>query len=320
MSKDLSKEYKEAVMNDLPDLWDRIEAAIDAEETAGKTQEDTVSNVIGFTKAENNTNSSIIKTNQTETGNSDSKGTNANKYAVNAFDNEPIIKQSKKKKMRIPAWVFVAIPSAAVLVLVILPIAFLMSRSGLSGTKNYDMATAVAYDSEPNSVVTDAAPASVDSGESYYFEDAAVEENSGSYEYTDTDDFDTKDYYKQNFTGSSGSESESFPTLDIPQLVAPEKTDRENTETGTIVNDRVTVDILSVNDSPDGNYKIVEALIVEFKGETSDTDAENLKEGDTIYAYAESDSDFTVNETYDVSIVNLPHDELLYEIVIFEEE
>ena len=34
MNKDLSKEYKEAVMNDLPDLWGRIEAAIDAEENA----------------------------------------------------------------------------------------------------------------------------------------------------------------------------------------------------------------------------------------------------------------------------------------------
>ena len=33
MNKDLSKEYKEAVMNDLPDLWGRIEAAIDEEES-----------------------------------------------------------------------------------------------------------------------------------------------------------------------------------------------------------------------------------------------------------------------------------------------
>ena len=32
MSKDLTKEYKEAVMNDLPDLLGRIEAAIDAQE------------------------------------------------------------------------------------------------------------------------------------------------------------------------------------------------------------------------------------------------------------------------------------------------
>ena len=320
MSKDLSKEYKEAIMNDLPDLWDRIEAAIDAEETAGKTKEDTVSNVIGFTKAENNTNSSNIKTNQTETGNSDSKGTNANKYAVNAFDNEPIIKQSKKKKMRIPAWVFVAIPSAAVLVLVILPIAFLMSRSGLSGTKNYDMTTAVAYDSEPNSVVTDAAPASVDSGESYYFEDAAVEENSGFYEYTDTDDFDTKDYSKQNFIGSSGSESESFPTLDIPQLAAPEDIDRENAKKGIIVNDRVAIKILNVSESSEGEYKIVEALIVEFKGETLDTEAGELKEGDNIEAYASPDSDFSADETYDVSIIYLPYDELLYGIAICNEE
>ena len=100
MNKDLSKEYKEAVMNDLPDLWGRIEAAIDAEESAKTNGNETpISNVINFSKEENNTVST------------------ANKYAVNAYDNVPVKAQTKKKKFRIPAWVFVAVPSAAILLL-----------------------------------------------------------------------------------------------------------------------------------------------------------------------------------------------------------
>ena len=125
MNKDLSKEYKEAVMNDLPDLWGRIEAAIDEEESKNGNETPS-SNVINFVKED--------KTNT------------ANKYAVNAFDNEPVKAQTKKKKFRIPAWVFVAVPSAAILLLLIIPAGFLMMSGGMGGksfsTVTMDMATA----------------------------------------------------------------------------------------------------------------------------------------------------------------------------------
>ena len=55
MNKDLSKEYKEAVMNDLPDLWGRIEAAIDEEESK-KSNETPSSNEKKTTQSVQQTN------------------------------------------------------------------------------------------------------------------------------------------------------------------------------------------------------------------------------------------------------------------------
>ena len=128
MSKDLSKEYKEAVLNDLPDLWGRIEAAIDAEEAqSAKTEDHPVEkpvNVVEFKSVE--------------------KNVNENKAA------------KQKKKFKIPAWVMISLPTVAILLIIVIPVAAL-GVLGLvfsaSGTKN--SASDIAYCAEPSAAASD---------------------------------------------------------------------------------------------------------------------------------------------------------------------
>lgn len=92
MSKDLSKEYNEAVRSSLPDLWSRIEAAIDAEEQ---------SEPIPF-KAEEKSGEPVKN--------------NAGLKAV-----PPV---QKKKKKIIPTWLLISLPSVAVVLIVLTPLIF----------------------------------------------------------------------------------------------------------------------------------------------------------------------------------------------------
>ena len=309
MNKDLSKEYKEAVMNDLPNLWGRIEAAIDAEESAKTNGNETpISNVINFSKEENNTVST------------------ANKYAVNAYDNEPVKAQTKKKKFRIPAWVFVAVPSAAILLLLIIPAGFLMMSGGM-GSKSYstatmDMATATTTTNSVESA-TDGAfydyapamdePAIAEEAEEYVYSDSepAVSENAT----TTTSDFTgtTEENHSKQETGSDY-------TLDLKNLQGdnynfmPPSVREEDT---FIINDNVSVKFLSVHENDEG-VRLVEVEIIEVLGDYDYTpdEFEGFEEGEIITAYMIplfeeddlSDSEFNCIVRY------IPDDEIGYVI------
>lgn len=310
MNKDLSKEYKEAVMNDLPDLWGRIEAAIDAEESAKTNENETpVSNVINFSKEENNAVST------------------ANKYAVNAYDNEPVKGQEqKKKKFRIPAWVFVAVPSAAILLLLIIPAGFLMMSGGMGGksfsTATMDMATATATTNSVESA-TDGAfydyapamdePAIVREAEEYVYSDSepAVSESAA----TTTSDFTgtTEENHSKQETGSDYS-------LDLKNLQGdnynfmPPSVREEDT---CIINDNVSVKFLSVHENDEG-VRLAEVEIIEVLGDYDYTpdEFEGFEEGEIITAYmipVFEDDDLTDLE-FNCIVRYIPNDEIGYVI------
>ena len=129
MSKDLAKEYKESVMNDLPDLWGRIESAIDAQEASKATAAES-------------------------------------KEAKPDSDTKPV--QFKKKK-HFPAWAMAAIPMAAMLLLVLIPMGIFVPQlfsKGSSQTKNFSMANAASDSGNYEAAI---APQSDDA--EYYDED-----------------------------------------------------------------------------------------------------------------------------------------------------
>ena len=104
MSKDLTKEYKEAVMNDLPDLWGRIEAAIDAQEN----------------EKNNEIKSETVKKEETETIKTESN--------IKLVGNETVKETVIKKKRRMPVWLVTAVPFAAILLVVIVPLSLFGRR------------------------------------------------------------------------------------------------------------------------------------------------------------------------------------------------
>lgn len=306
MNKDLSKEYKEAVMNDLPDLWGRIEAAIDEEESK-KGNETPSSNVINFVKEEDKTNT-------------------ANKYAVNAFANEPVKAQTKKKKFRIPAWVFVAVPSAAILLLLIIPAGFLMMSGGMGGksfsTVTMDMATATTTTNSVESA-TDGAfydyapamdePAIAEEAEEYVYSDSepAVSESAA----TTTSDFTgtTEENHSKQETGSDYS-------LDLKNLQGdnynfmPPSVREEDT---CIINDNVSVKFLSVHENDEG-VRLAEVEIIEVLGDYDYTpdEFEGFEEGEIITAYmipVFEDDDLTDSE-FNCIVRYIPDDEIGYVI------
>ena len=313
MNKDLSKEYKEAVMNDLPDLWGRIEAAIDAEENAKTDGNETpASNVINFSKSENDT----VNT--------------ANKYAVNAYDNEPVKGQTqKKKKFRIPAWVFVAVPSAAILLLVIIPVGFMMMLGGLGSKMAAPTTTAnYAFDASPAATTTTAeaateyydAAATWDepavSAETEYWDDDYSENTkqnaSATYDYTTGDGkLEGLDGIIQNLDGINnfdGTKSDSATSL------AP--TERE--ADSRVINDGVKIKFLSVYENDEGK-KLAEVEIVGVYGGYFEAPEgfDGFEKGETITAYLKpdfKDVDFTEDSEYDCIINYVPDDEIGYEI------
>ena len=306
MNKDLSKEYKEAVMNDLPDLWGRIEAAIDAEENAKTDGNETpASNVINFNKPENNT----VNT--------------ANKYAVNAYDNEPVKAQTqKKKKFRIPAWVFVAVPSAAILLLVIIPVGFMMILGGMGSKMSAPTTTAnYAYDASPASTTTTAEAATdyydaaatwdepaVSESTEYYEEDSTQEYKNAvsDYDYTlGQDKLEGLQGLMENF---DGTKSDSATSL------AP--TERE--ADSRVINDGVKIKFLSVYENDEGK-KMADVEIVGVYGGYFEAPEgfDGFEKGETITAYLKpdfKDVDFTEDAEYDCIINYVPDDEICYEI------
>ncbi|MBR5916735.1 MAG: hypothetical protein IKZ76_01495 [Lachnospiraceae bacterium] len=306
MNKDLSKEYKEAVMNDLPDLWGRIEAAIDAEENAKTDGNETpASNVINFNKPENNT----VNT--------------ANKYAVNAYDNEPVKAQTqKKKKFRIPAWVFVAVPSAAILLLVIIPVGFMMMLGGMGSKMSAPTTTAnYAYDASPAAPTT-TAEASTDyydaaatwdepavSEEAEYWNEDSTQEYKNAvsdYDYTlGQDKLEGLQGLMENF---DGTKSDSATSL------AP--TERE--ADSRVINDGVKIKFLSVYENDEGK-KMADVEIVGVYGGYFEAPEgfDGFEKGETITAYLKpdfKDVDFTEDAEYDCIINYVPDDEICYEI------
>ena len=306
MNKDLSKEYKEAVMNDLPDLWGRIEAAIDAEENAKKDGNETpASNVINFSKQENNT----VNT--------------ANKYAVNAYDNEPVKAQTqKKKKFRIPAWVFVAVPSAAILLLVIIPVGFMMMLGGMGSKMSAPTTTAnFAYDASPTAPTSTAEAATeyydaaatwdepaVSEEAEYWNEDSTQEYKNAvsDYDYTlGQDKLEGLQGLMENF---DGTKSDSATSL------AP--TERE--ADSRVINDGVKIKFLSVYENDEGK-KMADVEIVGVYGGYFEAPEgfDGFEKGETITAYLKpdfKDVDFTEDAEYDCIINYVPNDEICYEI------
>ena len=306
MNKDLSKEYKEAVMNDLPDLWGRIEATIDAEENAKTDGNETpASNVINFNKPENNT------------------ANTANKYAVNAYDNEPVKAQTqKKKKFRIPAWVFVAVPSAAILLLVIIPVGFMMMLGGMGSKMSAPTTTAnFAYDASPTAPTSTAEAATeyydaaatwdepaVSEEAEYWNEDSTQEYKNAvsDYDYTlGQDKLEGLQGLMENF---DGTKSDSATSL------AP--TERE--ADSRVINDGVKIKFLSVYENDEGK-KMADVEIVGVYGGYFEAPEgfDGFEKGETITAYLKpdfKDVDFTEDAEYDCIINYVPNDEICYEI------
>ena len=303
MNKDLSKEYKEAVMNDLPDLWGRIEAAIDEEERKNGNETES-SNVINFSKPEEN------------------KVNTANKYAVNAFDNEPVNKtQTNKKKFRIPAWVFVAVPSAAILLVVIIPVGLLMMMSGLgskSATNMMEMtATTTSY--APNS---DADSASYDAAAT--MDEASVAE----YEFDAYEDERTKNA-EATYDYSAGAEkSDSATEENADFTINPDTIEGKNgisfmttpstsSEELKIINDKVKVKFLSVYENDEGTL-LTDVEIVEVLGDYDyiPDDFEGFEEGKSLTAYMLADfTDVVLNaQEFNCSIKYIPDDDIGYVI------
>ena len=304
MNKDLSKEYKEAVMNDLPDLWGRIEAAIDEEESK-KSNETPSSNVINFSKPEEN------------------KVNTANKYAVNAFDNEPVNKtQTNKKKFRIPAWVFVAVPSAAILLLVIIPIGFMMMLGGMGSKMSAPTTTAnFAYDASPAATTTTAEAATdyydaaatwdepaVSESTEYYEEDSTQEYKNAVSDYDYTLGQDKLEGLQGLIENFDGTKSDSATSL------AP--TERE--ADSRVINDGVKIKFLSVYENDEGK-KMADVEIVGVYGGYFEAPEgfDGFEKGETITAYLKpdfKDVDFTEDAQYDCIINYVPDDEICYEI------
>ena len=306
MNKDLSKEYKEAVMNDLPDLWGRIEAAIDAEENAKTDGNETpASNVINFSKPENNT----VNT--------------ANKYAVNAYDNEPVKGHTqKKKKFRIPAWVFVAVPSAAILLLVIIPVGFMMMLGGMGSKMSAPTTTAnFAYDASP------AAPTSTAEAATEYYDAAATWDEPAVSESTEYYEEDSTQEYKNavsdyDFTlGQDKLEGlqglmENFDGTKSDSATSLAPTERE--ADSRVINDGVKIKFLSVYENDEGK-KMADVEIVGVYGGYFEASEgfDGFEKGETITAYLKpdfKDVDFTEDSEYDCIINYVPDDEIGYEI------
>lgn len=303
MNKDLSKEYKEAVMNDLPDLWGRIEAAIDEEESK-KSNETPSSNVINFSKPEEN------------------KVNTANKYAVNAFDNEPVNKtQTNKKKFRIPAWVFVAVPSAAILLVVIIPVGLLMMMSGLgskSATNMMEMATTTtsyAPNSDADSATYDAAATMDEASVAEYEFDAYEDERTKNAEATY--DYSAGAEKSDSVTEENADFTINPDTIEGKNGLSFMTTPSTSSEELKIINDKVKVKFLSVYENDEGTL-LTDVEIVEVLGDYDyiPDDFEGFEEGKSLTAYMLADfTDVVLNaQEFNCSIKYIPDDDIGYVI------
>ncbi|MCR4647749.1 MAG: hypothetical protein K5776_01575 [Lachnospiraceae bacterium] len=180
MSKDLTKEYKEAVMNDLPDLWDRIEAAVDVIEEEKSTV--TTSAVTADTK---------------ETVNAEAKVTDFKQAEAEV---------KKKKSKRIPAWVFVSIPSAAILMIAIVPLFLWMASGGgsKSAATMADSTAPAAFANSGEAATTTEDAESIDSG-SFEKNKVAAGDDNKSY-----DDYDAETEIAEATAPAEESEPDKY--------------------------------------------------------------------------------------------------------------
>lgn len=270
MSKDLSKEYKEAVINDLPDLWGRIEAAIDASEKA----EGTVSE-----------EKTVLK-NVEKNVNDDSK---ENIRVLPKDNNEAPVKTVTKtgKKKGFPAWLMVALPSVAILVLVLVPLSLFGLKNSLKMKSASSDAMATA------------------NSENYYLDSAtAIESDMGCYDGGDAYEAEETlagSSYSMDFENAFGNDvglAEDSSLLDPQYLeyltivqsrgnnktelaIPDEDNDDEGLDTILMINPRVRVKIESIE-------------LSEGKSEANITIIENM--GEYLNGFAE----FKVGESYDV--------------------
>ena len=304
MSKDLSKEYKEAVMNDLPDLWGKIEAALDAEEAAGKTEalnsNNTETPVVS--KIENNEetkNAPVLKAVENNQG----------KMANNVSASTPV-----KKKKKFPMWIFAAVPSAAILLLAVVPLLFF---GGLAGSNSAKTAMSDAASE---------APASYDSyaeaADSYYEDselDVITEAEEAVFEEASSEISEDADHSKKNdtagidnnafYTATSSGETDNKNIPDISQLtqgddgaavpgtISGDTTDFIRSETETAI---VKIFLIYTDDEEYVAFSIVEEVIGD---ERICSDYFNgFEKGDSFDAYIDSETEFEEGLKYKVII------------------
>ena len=300
MNKDLSKEYKEAVMNDLPDLWGKIEAAIDAEEKENKTVTETADikeKPANLTLVSNNTDEPVFK------------------------ETEPVA-QVKKKKKKIPAWVLISIPSAAILLIAVVPLMFFGAAIGLGKS-----ATNAMYDAAP------AAEAAVDCASyedvSYDYIDAAVGDVTEAEDDSDTKNYATSEF---NYKGENVNLDGDFTLgeqVDGNSLApgSGEKAEDaasavENGNENIVESDHETAiaSVLLITEDENGE-KLAYVCVHEVLGDERLTgeDFKGFEAGDSFDAYIDPKSDIAEGKKYEVVISFHPEIEGAYMIKAIDE-
>ncbi len=303
MNKDLSKEYKEAVMNDLPDLWGKIEAAIDAEEKDNKTVTETADikeKPANLTLVSNNTDEPVFK------------------------ETEPVA-QVKKKKKKIPAWVLISIPSAAILLIAVVPLMFFGAAIGLGKS-----ATNAMYDAAPTSEA--AADCASYEEASYDYIDAAVGDVAEAEDDSDTKNYATSEFnYKgenvnldRDFTlgeqvdGNSLAPTPGEAEEDGATVTASEANGNED----IVESDHETAiaSVLLITEDENGE-KLAYVCVHEVLGDERLTcdDFKGFEAGDSFDAYIDPKSDITEGKKYEVVISFHPEIEGAYMIKAIDE-
>ena len=300
MNKDLSKEYKEAVMNDLPDLWGKIEAAIDAEEKESKTVTETADikeKPANLTLVSNNTDEPVFK------------------------ETEPVA-QVKKKKKKIPAWVLISIPSAAILLIAVVPLMFFGAAIGLGKS-----ATNAMYDAAPASEA--AADCASYEDVSYDYIDAAVGDVTEAEDDSDTKNYATSEF---NYKGENVNLDGDFTLgeqVDGNSLApgSGEKAEDaasavENGNENIVESDHETAiaSVLLITEDENGE-KLAYVCVHEVLGDERLTgeDFKGFEAGDSFDAYIDPKSDIAEGKKYEVVISFHPEIEGAYMIKAIDE-
>ncbi len=277
MSKDLTKEYKEAVMNDLPDLWGRIEAAIDAQEN----------------EKNNEIKSETVKKEETETIKTESN--------IKLVGNETVKETVIKKKRRMPVWLVTAVPFAAILLVVIVPLSLfgLLSAGGAKSSQSYSAAMS---DCAPMAEACDTVTNCEDSVEMAYEDISTGGDSSDTLTYKSADMDLSGTNAVQNLTGNNteavadgASESEEMGT-ELPSSVSEEE---------ILVNEALLVKVDSFYENEHG--QMADLTILEVNSETNIpySGFEAYKAGQSVTARID-DYDYKLYGEYEVSLYFVP--------------
>ncbi|MBO4346680.1 MAG: hypothetical protein J5840_03480 [Lachnospiraceae bacterium] len=278
MSKDLTKEYKEAVMNDLPDLWGRIEAAIDAQENE-KNKE---------------IKSETVKKEETETIKTESN--------LKIVGNETVKETVVKKKRRMPVWLVTAVPFAAILLVVIVPLS-LFGLLAAGGAKSSQSNSAAMSDSAPMAAEACDTVTTCEASVEMAYEDISTGSDSSetlTYKSADMDLTGTNAF--QNLTGNNteavadgASESEGMGT-ELPSAVS---------EKEILVNEALLVKVDSFYENEHG--QMADLTILEVNSETNIpySGFEAYKAGQSVTARID-DYDYKLYGEYEVSLYFVP--------------